>query len=185
MSHADDLAPWDRGIGAPRRGGDFAGCLADDFQRADDGILVKAAGAECGLVDTLEEIERVLGGNSMCRSSAWSADGLSAIDRFGTRQDLAAEDVVAAGLHGVPVHEIDGAAQEVLQVVGQAEIALQCSEAGCRLELDEEIRVAAIEVEIGAACRRAEDRQPAHRVAAAEPGDRFTMLLDEGVHGAP
>ncbi len=67
--------------------------------------------------------------------------------------------------------------QRVLQIGERRKVV-----AGGSREGDEEISIAAVGIETGAARRRAEHLQPRHAIAATERGKSITLFMDVGLH---
>src|ERR1700722_8179568 len=67
----------------------------------------------------------------------------SAIDHLGFGQDMAAPDIVSAGLDRLALGQIDRAAKQRLQILGEAEKLSQRRHVTSRLEINQKVRVAA------------------------------------------
>src|SRR5262245_37050850 len=73
-------------------------------------------------------------------------------------------------LRGAPLDEVDRAAEDVAQLVEKAEELAESVHAHGRIELDQEVEVAAARIEAPGRCG-AEQAQAAHGVEPAELGD--------------
>src|SRR5215831_8928548 len=101
--------------------------------------------------------------SSISRRSAASRSGNSAIDCFGLVKDRPTTDEIPARLDRLPLDEVDGASEKsfqgLLQIAEYRKIV-----PGGRLERNEEISIATVRIEVGAARSGAEDLQPRHTV---------------------
>jgi hypothetical protein len=166
VAHSYDLPPRDVGIACFRVGGDLTARLAEYFKRANDRILMQAAGDKGGLVEIFTNDRASLAANNMSSRSPASRSGNSAIDCLGVSQDRLASDEIAARLDSFALDEIDRTSEELLQCIFQLNQNAKIV-ADSRLERHEEVRVAARWIEVTATCGRTEDFQASHAVTTA------------------
>jgi hypothetical protein len=125
---------------------------------------------------------RVKPGHDATEDNPRRAAGNSAIDRFGLPQDCPAADEIPALLDGLALDKIDRAPKKPFQRLPQISKRCKIVPRGV-LEGDEEIRIAAAGIEVGAARGRAENFEPRHAVPAAERGKGIVFFLDVSLHG--
>ena len=115
-----------------------------------------------------------------CLTSAGNTRGSGCIDKFAGFVDGGAEVRV---VDGSSFDEVDATAQGRFQGFGEVEELIEGRQVAFGFELDEEICVACLWIEVGAARGRAEDFEARHVVLAAKFNQLGLLVSDGGVHG--